>query len=44
MYVSFARPTNGTGPLNSYDRPFTKLDLPSLFTEPHPVAAVGEFN
>ena len=36
LYVSFAAPTNGTGPINSYDRLFTRLELNTLFEEAAP--------
>lgn len=39
MYVSFAAPTNASGPLYAYDRQFTRLKLTALFNEPAPSAS-----
>lgn len=36
MYVSNARGSNESGPLNAYDRQFVMLDMKSLFEEPKP--------
>jgi isopenicillin-N N-acyltransferase like protein len=38
MYVSNASPANATGGgvIPAYDRPYVRLDMASLFAEPHP--------
>jgi hypothetical protein len=36
MFVATARPDGGAGPLNAYERQFTKLDMSSLFAETRP--------
>lgn len=40
MYVSFARQSYLEGPVNGYDRQFTRLDLTSVFAEPAPGATL----
>ena len=34
LYVSFMRPANGTGPVNGYDRQYTKFGAAALFSVP----------
>jgi len=36
MYVAFAAPHAGKGPVAAYDRQFTQIDVSKLFAEPHP--------
>ena len=41
MYVATARPDGSSGPLEAYQRQFTKLDMAALFAEPRPQGIRG---
>jgi isopenicillin-N N-acyltransferase-like protein len=41
MYVATARPDGGAGPVNAYQRQFTRLDMAALFAEKPPAAAAA---